>query len=275
MRVVVAGASGFVGSALVRACRDAGIDVLPVARSARPSPGLIVVPDYSHTPPGDVLVHLAESRDLALAEAEGEAHIARAVSVAQGLLAIGFRRVVYASSGVVYGDQVDSPRRPEEQARPRGVYARGKLAVERLVLGHPSGVVARLANVYGAGMADNNVLADILAQVPGTGPVYVRDAAPVRDFIEVLDAAIGLMALATGSATGVYNLGCGIGYAVSDLVRIACDQFGQSGRPVVSTAPSGRASTLILDVASTYARFGWRPTIGMGDGIRELVAERR
>ena len=47
----------------------------------------------------------------------------------------------------------------------------------------------RLANVYGPGMAANNVMSDILGQVPGDGPLVVRDIAPVRDYLWIEDAA--------------------------------------------------------------------------------------
>jgi len=45
------------------------------------------------------------------------------------------------------------PRHPQEPVAPSGAYARAKLAVEVLALQHPACIVARLGNVYGAGMA--------------------------------------------------------------------------------------------------------------------------
>ncbi len=277
MRVAVAGASGFIGSAFVKACSDEGVSAIPLARSRNGSPRaeFAALSEYARGLGAEVLVHLAETRDVAAAESLGDAYIEQSVANAKSLLSGGFAKVIYASSAVVYGDGVSTPRRPDERIEPKGVYARAKAAVERLICEHSKGVVVRLANVYGRGMAPTNVIGDILSQIPGNDPVFVRDASPIRDFIEVTDVASGLLSMTLGSATGVYNLGSGRGCAVSDIVEICCELSGQSGRPVISTSPSGRASALILDMALTREQFGWQSSVSLRDGLQALLTTGR
>ena len=232
---------------------------------------MVVVSNYAASPAGDVLVHLAEGRDLAEAQAADQPYLDMIVEQASRLFSAGYSRIVYVSSAAVYGDELAMPRCPQESVAPSGAYARAKLAVEALALQHPSGVVARLGNVYGAGMADNNVLSDILRQVPGDGPIHVRDGAPVRDFVAVEDVAQGLMAMVLGSESGIFNLGSGIGNSIDTLATLVSELAGQPGRPVISTAPTDRPSTLVLDITRTEETFGWVPAVRLRDGLKKLV----
>jgi len=273
MKVVVTGARGFIGTALLQALQDTELEVVPVGRSLKAGlPDLVVVSDYAASPVGDVLVHLAEERDLAEAQAAGQSYLDRIVEQASRLFSAGYSRIVYISSAAVYGDELAMPRHPQETVTPSGTYARAKLAVEALALQHPTCIVARLGNVYGDGMAANNVLNDILRQVPGDGPIHVRDGAPVRDFVAVEDVAQGLMAMVLGSGNGIFNLGSGIGNSIDTLATLVSELAGQPGRPIVSTTLTDRPSTLVLDIAGTEETFGWTPAIYLRDGLEKLVS---
>jgi UDP-glucose 4-epimerase len=225
--------------------------------------------DLAPPSPGSVLLHLAEPRDVAAVAGED----ARVTAARQGALAALLARwehLVYASSAAVYGDAEPAPRRTDEAIAPRGAYAEAKATNEHAVLA-AGGTVARLANVYGPGMAPNNVLADILRQIPGEGPLTLRALAPVRDYLWIDDAAAGLAALATAREAGAFNLGTGIGTSVGELARKALVTAGQSGRPVVASEASDPASHLVLDVADTAARVGWSPAVALDDGLRRLM----
>jgi nucleoside-diphosphate-sugar epimerase len=165
--------------------------------------------------------------------------------------------VVYASSAAVYGDGVSRPRRTDEPVIPVNAYARAKAICEAEVLA-AGGAVARLANLYGPGMAANNVISDILRQIPGTGPLTVRDGAPVRDYLWVDDAARGIADLASTRA--------------GEVARIALDLAGQSERQVVASAPTVTPSHLILDVSATVAMLGWRSKVSLEEGLKALLA---
>jgi nucleoside-diphosphate-sugar epimerase len=133
------------------------------------------------------------------------------------------------------------------------------------------GAAVRLANLYGPGMAANNVLSDVLQQLGGAGPVRIRDAAPVRDFLWVGDAAAGLAAVALGEPAGIYNLGSEHGTSIGELVRLLLEAAEEEGREIVATAPADRPSTLVLDIAATEAAFGWRPQTSLASGLRMLL----
>lgn len=269
MKIVVTGASGFLGGRLAQCLRARGTETMLVSR--RSMLGTQRVANYGETPAGDILVHLAQENDRAHAEAEGEAGLARALADLTALIAKPYVRIVYVSSAVLYGDAVCVPRRVTEKVTASGIYGRIKLESERLVLASGRGVVARLANLYGPGMSGTNVLSTILSQIPGVGPVRVMDDAPVRDFLWADDAAAALHAMITGDGKGIYNVGTGIGTSVAELARLALAVAGQPERPVMATHRSARVSCLFLDIDATIETWNWRPTVALCEGLSRLM----
>lgn len=273
MRIVITGASGFLAEQCLKNLVGHVAEVIGVTR--RPTRGTTRVLDYRNSPPGDVLLHLAEARDRREANLLGPAYEAEAVANIKALLGKGYRRVVYASSAVVYGDQYVSACRPDDAVFATDAYTRIKLACERRVLECGTGVVARIANVYGPGMAVGNVVSAILRQVPGTGPVEVADDQPVRDFVWVGDAAEALVALTGSGACGIYNVGTGLGTSVRQLAEMALEIARQPERPVVAKDRAARHSKLVLDVSATMAALDWRPNTSLRNGLTRQMNERR
>lgn len=271
MAVVVTGASGFIGRNLVARLVELGIETVAVSRRpAAPQPGVrtVATADYADAPggPADVLMHLAESPYAAAADGA-------APELLRALAHRPFGRIVYVSSGLVYGDRTAAPRRPGDPASANGPYAQSKLAAEAVAL-ERGGVVARLGNVIGPGMHEGTVISDILAQLDARGPVALRDLGPARDYVWVGDVAAALAAMAVGRASGVFNVGSGRSVTVAELARRILVLAGQPDRAVVGRLPASR-STLAFDIAETEAAFGWRPQVSLDEGLARLLESRR
>jgi nucleoside-diphosphate-sugar epimerase len=274
LTVTITGATGFVGQALLDRLSQlqragAAVHLQPVAR--RVAPGVQQVDDYARSPVGDVLVHLAECNDRREVESASALHEKQAASTLEALLAMGFRRTIYASSAALYGDSSDHPHGADDPVQASDAYVRIKRAGELAVLRRSGGVVARLVNLYGPGMPASNVLSRILQQVPGQGPVAVMDLAPVRDFLWIDDAADALARMIVGEACGAFNVGTGAGTSVGDLIRTALAIAGQPDRDILATAPSSRRSHLVVDPTATRLAFGWQPTMTLRDGLAALL----
>jgi UDP-glucose 4-epimerase len=124
-------------------------------------------------------------------------------------------------------------------------------------------------------MAANSVLGDILAQIPGHGPLSIRAASPVRDFLWVDDAADALIAMAAGEARATLNVGTGIGVSAGALARQALAVSGAADRPVRETAPASRPSHLVLDPAALAHATGWRAGTTLETGLARTLESRR
>ena len=278
--LVVTGASGFLGRALVARAAARGLPVTAVSRqplSAVPGVRAIRVEDYSQlqlSVPDTVLIHLAEEADIAKASALGEDHIARTQGAFAALVAKGWKHVVYASSGVVYGDKETYPRREDEPVYPEGVYGRAKRACEEIAVA-VRGTALRLGNVYGAGMPRRVVMSDIIENIHATGPLRLHDLSVVRDFIHVDDVADGFLAAAQRKPAGIHNLASGTGTSVAALGKIALAAAGQQGRAIEQIAAVSGPSQITLDVTRIRQATGWQSQIDLETGLGRLVKERR
>jgi len=280
LKIVVTGASGFIGSKVLELLnKNTQINLLPVTRQS--VPGWCQVIDYAQSPSGDVLIHLAENCDRSEVERLDKEYVESIRASFIELLLKGYRRIVYVSSAVLYGDHNLTPRISSDKVFTSDTYSKVKRQSELLVLKMRGGIVVRPANVYGHGMSKNNVMSKILNQIPGSGPLEVLNSGPIRDFINVNDVAQGIVTLAlrglnikNSQIGGIYNLGTGIGTSVGGLARLALEVAGQSHREVISKSTIDLHSSLVLDSSQTTRCFGWRPIIKLQQGLCELLQER-
>ena len=246
-----------------------GHTVIPVSR--RKDAGLFEVRSYEESPVSDVVIHLAEEPDQRKANQLGEAYIHQTARVVTALARHRNQRVIYASSGVVYGGEHESPCPVETPVVGTDVYSRSKLKNEQIVLA-AGGVAVRFSNLFGVGMAGTNVLSDILRQIPGIGPIRVRDDRPIRDFLAVSDAASALGLLVERAYSGVLNVGSGIGTSIRGLSAVLLTAANQPARDVISTRPSVKRSVNVLDISATVCLLRWSPAASLEEHLRHLVA---
>ena len=265
--IVVTGASGFVGSALMSHFCKLGISVQGLSRKS--VNGLATVLNYTDLVVSEdaILVHLAQSSNTSsLFDNE-------AVELCRTLSKQNWKHIVYASSAVVYGDAKDHPRSPDEVVSPTSDYMRVKLACEQ-IFSNVGGTSLRFANLYGHGMSKSTVLFDILKQVPGEGALRLRDLKPVRDFLWIEDAVRCIISACRVMPGGILNAGSGIGIAVGDAAHLALRVAGESDRPVIGTA-LGSASCLKLDITKTQTVLGWSPEVDLYDGLSSLICRNK
>jgi UDP-glucose 4-epimerase len=267
MTIVITGAAGFLGRHLVKHPGFAGKRVIPVSRHGRP--GFVQVADYRQSPEGDLLIHLAEEPDRGLVNKYSERYVQDAAKLVANLANRANQRIIYASSGAVYGDEREEPCKVGMPVGATDAYSRAKLQNERIVL-DAGGCVVRFSNLVGLGMSPNNVLSDVIRQVPGKGPLYVRDDGPVRDFLSVRDAVSAVILLANKGATGIFNVGSGIGTSVRKLAEMALAHGGDGGREIIASSPSLKRSVNVLDISETTNNLGWTPLVSIQEQLAEL-----
>jgi UDP-glucose 4-epimerase len=205
--IAVTGASGFVGSHVLRGLSEAGVAAFGIARSGGAREGVRIVTDWfepslrAALEGATAVVHAASvvhKPGAAVSEYErfNREGTRALIAAARGA---GVRHLIYLSTIKVYGedrlDYVDEDTPP----RPQDPYSITKLAAEQIVLdaaenGGPVGTVLRLAPVYGRGDKGNirRVISAIARNrflLPGDGSTR-KSLVHVSTVVEVTRAAL-------------------------------------------------------------------------------------
>jgi nucleoside-diphosphate-sugar epimerase len=307
MKVLVTGASGFVGAAVLRRLEaEPGCDVRAASRRPRVGPASgpewVTAPDLSPEADWrpclagvDVVVHLAAHVHVMSPGPESATEYQR-VNVlgtrrlAQEAVAAGVRRLVFLSSVKVHGESgkfdETSPMTP---ADPYGVSKRDAEAVLRQLAAETGleVVIIRPPLVYGPGVKANfRSLLDAVRKgtvLPLASIANRRSLVGVDNLADVIAVCLGHPA----AASEAFLVSDGEDVSTPDLIRKVAAATGGHARllpvPVwclrVAGRISGRAAaidrltgTLEVDISKAHRVLGWAPRVSLDEGLRRMAA---
>lgn len=195
----------------------------------------------------------------------------------------GVRRVVFASSCAVYGDEPTLPKREDMLPQPKSPYAVSKLAGEHYcrafseVYGLET-VALRYFNVFGP---RQDPASDYAAVIPlfitrmlrGQAPTIHGDGLQSRDFVYVADVVQANLLAATvpGVAGHVFNIAGGERYTLLDLIRVLNDVLGTDIVPVHDAPRPGDVRHSQADIGAAQQALGYRVVVDFAEGLRRTV----
>jgi UDP-glucose 4-epimerase len=302
MHFLVTGGAGFLGAALAnRLCHDGHqvrvIDDLSAGDPARLDERVLFTRgDVANRPKlwtllqdVDCVYHLAArvlvSESILYPREYNEVNVGGTVSVLVAMRDAGVRRVVFTSSGAVYGEQARQPVREDQVPNPQSPYAVSKLAGEYYVrtIGALWGietVILRVFNAYGPGQSlppsHPPVVPRFLQQaLRGGSLVIFGGGGQTRDFVYVDDAVDALVAAATAEDVDrrIINVGSGQNTSINELARLVGEVVGQRVDVLLSPAESGGVSRLSADISIARKLLGYEPHVELAQGLR-LTLER-
>jgi len=278
MRVLVTGASGFVGRALVEELRhgERAYEVHPLERRDGDLAEEGIAERALAQARPEVVVHSAARIGVVRCEDEPllalRSNVLSTVHVARACTTHG-ARLAYVSTADVYG--VAAVADEETPPAPESLYALTKLWGEQAAqLYAPADlVVLRLANPYGPGVEPGEgkgALPTMLAQAE-RGERIPAFSGEARTWCWIGDVARAVRLVLEGGAGGVFNVGSDADpVTLVDAARIVCAVTGASPELIDETEPPLGRVTPSINVERLRA-LGWRPEVGLEDGLRLLL----
>ncbi len=288
LRAIVTGGAGFIGSHLVDALVERAdevviVDDLSSGRREHLNPNARFeerdIRQSLDASDAEVVFHLAAQADVQTSvtrpDYDADVNVLGTVRVLEAARASGAQVVFTSTGGAIYGE-CDGPAGEEAPREPLSPYGIAKLCGEEYLRGwnrmHGSGnVVLRLANVYGprqdAGLEGGVVAIFLERLAAGEETIIYGDGGQTRDFVYVGDVVQGLIA-AAGRDGGVFNVGTGDETTILDLHRVCAAVARAEREPRFEEARLGDVRRSVLDVSLAARELGWRPQVGLEDGLR-------
>lgn len=291
MRVLVTGASGFVGARLLRALVERGDAVWGtyLGRPPEVAGGTLVEADLRA--PAKLAEVVASARPEVVLHLAGLSHVGESWNAMAAYFQVNVlgteallraapgARLVLASSAEVYGlvPEEDQPIGEERPLAPQSPYALTKAAAERLVLA-AGGLVVRSFNIVGPGQAANFALPAFAEQLAAIrrgerrGVLEVGNLAARRDFVHLADAVDAYLAVAErGVAGGVYNLGSGTAHSIGDMLERLVAVSGVEARIEIDSQRFRPVDLPLLQADAGRLRgLGWAPERDLETALDEL-----
>lgn len=307
MRLLVTGGAGYIGGVVASILLEAGhrVTVLDDLSTGHAD----AVPDGAHFVEASVfdaaevlddsydgVLHFAAKSLVGESVQRPELYWHNNVSGSLALLEAvrrhGVARFVFSSTAATYGDPLTVPIPSGAETRPRNPYGASKLAVDLMLTSYAqahglAAVSLRYFNVAGAygrfgerHDTETHLIPNALRAVGGTGPALqvfgadypTPDGSAIRDYIHVLDLAdahVRALERAEAGRHSIYNLGCGTGSSVFDVIA-AIEQV--TGQPVPATVQGRRAgdvAILVADGSLAQTELGWHPDRCLADMVSD------
>ena len=302
MRVLVAGAAGFIGSYLTDRLLNEGCAVIGV--------------DNFSTSNADNLVHLDgdprfsfEERDICIPFDPGPVdyvfNLASPASPPEYLrLAIETLRVgsigtqnmleiavkygagfLHASTSECYGDPLQHPQTEKywgnvNPVGPRSVYDEAKRYAEALIMAYHRrhGInthLARIFNTYGPRLrpGDGRVISNFIMQALRGDPLTIYgDGNQTRCFCYINDMIEGILRLSRSEEHLPVNLGNPNELRILECAQTVLEVTGSKSELKFEPLPEDDPTRRLPDISKARALLDWEPRISLKDGLNQSLA---
>lgn len=310
MTVLLTGASGFVGKAVLKTAQQRGLKIHPVFRSmdsAKRHPEAVLVSgldgaaDWSQALKGvDIVIHAAARAHIMREEALDplaeyqRVNVEGTLNLARQAAAAGVRRFMFISSIKVNGEAT-APGRPftaDDAPAPEDAYGLSKAEAESQLklVAQETGMevtIIRPPLIYGPSVKGN--FASLISWVRRGVPMPLGGVTHNRRSLVGLDNLVDLILVCVDhpkAANQTFLISDGEDLSTAELLRKIGNALGRSAR--LLWVPAGAISfvaglvgkkvisqrllgSLQVDIHKTCELLDWKPSVAMDEGLRRAV----
>ena len=235
----------------------------------------------------DCVYHLAArvsvSESLLYPREYNAVNVGGTVSLMEAMRDVGVGRVVFISSGAVYGDQPEQPVTEAAPPQPTSPYAVSKLAAEYYVrtIGRLWGietVALRVFNAFGPGQhlppSHPPVIPSFLRQAVRGGSLVVHgDGNQKRDFVYLNDVVRAMVASATAPGIDgmVINVGSGTETSVREIVESILELTSSNAEVIYAPRSDSGVSSMCADLSLAKKKLSYSPRTSLEEGLKKTL----
>ncbi len=291
-RVLVTGASGYVGRQTLEPLARLGFEVHGLARRPLDEPACrwhaldlfdaeALAAALAAIRPSHLL-HLAWTTEHGKfwTDPANEAWRAATLDLVDRFMAAGGRRCVIAGSGTEYDWSGTAPlSEGRTPLRPATPYGQAKAATFRAVQAKAAAAGlayahARLFFSYGPFEQPQRLVPLIIRALLRGEPARLTSGTQVRDFLDVRDVGRCLALLLASEVEGAVNIASGAGVSVARIAGLLGDLIGRPEliRFGALTLPREEPPSVVADISRLVTEVGATPEIGLEQGLSDAVA---
>ena len=193
------------------------------------------------------------------------------------------KRVVFACSAAVYGEDPELPKKESMRPLPISPYGVEKITGEMYLqtwakLYGVETVSLRYFNVFGPRQDPRSPYSGVISvfvarALEGQTPTVFGDGSQSRDFVYVGNVVDANMRAATvpGVSGRAYNVGCGERTTLLELLGTLGRIVGKDLTPTHAPVRAGDIKDSLADISLARAELGYAPEVGVEEGLRRLI----
>jgi nucleoside-diphosphate-sugar epimerase len=191
------------------------------------------------------------------------------------------KKVIYASSSAIYGNDPTLPKREDMIPNPLSPYAVTKLVAETYCGIYQrqfglSTVCLRYFNVYGPRQSADSQLASVIPRFirnvqQGMPPVIFGDGNQTRDFVFIKDVARANRLVAESNTTGIFNIGTGREVSLNQVAQIVLLLVGQIDLGIKYEVERTRDIKYSVADMTRSSTFGFTPKYSIERGLQLTI----
>jgi len=279
-KILITGGTGFVGSALATRLRENYNLIIPTRQEVNLLDGPIELDLMVKNSGVDTIIHLANPRKYATTESMGQSLV-----MLKNVLEVckeNRLNLLYLSSWVVYSGYNSSYLVASESLplRPKGTYGETKALCETLLNEYRdiydlSIYLLRLSPVYGVGSDKPKFIYTFFQKVLKNETIFTHkylNGLPVLDLIHIDDVVRAIESVIEAKPVNSFdlNIGSGVGHSTFEIAKMIKEMCG-SNSAIMHHEINDFVANIVMDIGKAERVFGWRPTITIKDGLKEIM----
>ena len=279
-KILVTGASGFVGNYLVAQLNGLGHEVITLSGK---DGHIAEQTTWSGLPPADVVIHLAAKAFVP--DSWNSPDVFLETNTIGTLRALEYCRkhkakLVFISS-YLYGNPESLPIFETAPVFTPNPYALSKKTAEDYCTFYTEAynvptLILRPFNIYGYGQSTSFLIPLLINQVLKQKEIHVKDLEPKRDYLHIHDFIEAIVKSIEFTGHEIVNIGFGESYSVKEIID--CIQaICHTNYPVKTDAVVRQAEIMntVAEISKAKELFNWQPRLSLTDGLTQLIEQYR